>query len=105
MSNYPPGVTGNEFEIAGPSWEGEIERTCEQTDVEIKVAGVDATEYADAIQAGKAGTFEGFLRSLVTITLPDCLFIDMEVPAWSYGGVLHWKCPVCGHEYEEDERE
>ena len=29
MSNYPPGVTGNEFEIAGPDWEGPIDRDCE----------------------------------------------------------------------------
>lgn len=25
MSNYPAGVTGNEFEIAGPDWEGDVE--------------------------------------------------------------------------------
>lgn len=28
MSNYPPGVTGNEPQIAGPSYEEEVERTC-----------------------------------------------------------------------------
>lgn len=28
MSNYPPGVTGNEFEIAGPDWEQEAEGKC-----------------------------------------------------------------------------
>ena len=28
MSNYPPGVTGNEFEIAGPDYEQEIEGYC-----------------------------------------------------------------------------
>lgn len=29
LSNYPPGVTGNEFEIAGPDWEHEVEGTCD----------------------------------------------------------------------------
>lgn len=28
MSNYPPGVTGNEYEIAGPDWESEVEVIC-----------------------------------------------------------------------------
>ena len=28
MSNYPPGVTGNEYEIAGPDFEVEHEREC-----------------------------------------------------------------------------
>lgn len=29
MSNYPPGVTGNEYEIAGPDREFTDERDCE----------------------------------------------------------------------------
>lgn len=28
MSNYPPGVTGNEYEIAGPDYEREIDGEC-----------------------------------------------------------------------------
>lgn len=28
MSNYPPGVTGNEYEIAGPSWTGIMDIEC-----------------------------------------------------------------------------
>lgn len=28
MSNYPPGVTGNEFEIAGPDYERESDEPC-----------------------------------------------------------------------------
>jgi hypothetical protein len=28
MSNYLPGVTGNEFEIAGPDYEEELEIEC-----------------------------------------------------------------------------
>lgn len=30
MNNYPPGVTGNEFEIAGPDYEIEVEDICEE---------------------------------------------------------------------------
>ena len=28
MSNYPPGVTGNEYEIAGPDYERESDTPC-----------------------------------------------------------------------------
>ena len=84
MSNYPPGVTGREFAIAGPDWEGEEQRTCENTDVEVVIQGVDGP---------------------VAITLPECPVIDFEVGAWAFGGVLHWTCPVCGREYEEDGRD
>lgn len=31
-SGYPPGVTGNEYEIAGPDKEWEEERTCSNED-------------------------------------------------------------------------
>lgn len=36
-SNYPPGVTGLELHIAGPSWEGTVERACEIPEAEIDV--------------------------------------------------------------------
>lgn len=28
-SNYPPGVTGNEWQIAGPEWEDDIDVACD----------------------------------------------------------------------------
>ncbi len=28
LSNYPPGVTGNEIEIAGADWENETDKEC-----------------------------------------------------------------------------
>jgi len=33
-SNYPPGVTGNEYEIAGPDFESEGDRYCDQCEKE-----------------------------------------------------------------------
>jgi len=29
LSNYPPGVSGNEYEISGPDWEQETTRYCD----------------------------------------------------------------------------
>ena len=37
-SNYPPGVTGNELEIAGPDYEEELDErctSCGETQVEL----------------------------------------------------------------------
>jgi len=29
MSNYPPGVTGSEYQIAGPDYEREVDEKCQ----------------------------------------------------------------------------
>lgn len=42
MSNYPPGVTGNEYEIVGPDREFETFRECESCEI---VSWVDVTGY------------------------------------------------------------
>lgn len=63
MSNYPPGVTGNELQIAGPAWE-----------------------------------------SVELIDCPECSS-TVKADAWGHGGVAHFTCPVCAHEWgvsEED---
>lgn len=107
-SNLPPGVTGNELEIAGPSSEGEVSRSCTQTHVEIEILGDEAKKILAARKhstAWGAVTAEDLASMAVTIALDECPFIDMEVDAWVYGGVLNWTCPVCGREYEEDGRD
>ena len=83
LSNYPPGVSGNELELAGPSWEGMVERTCTAQNVQLKVVGAEP------------GT-------LIDVELDSCPWVDGEVEAWEYGGTLAWTCPVCGREYTED---
>lgn len=35
LSNYPPGVTGNEYQIAGPDWEQEDHRYCPECGYEV----------------------------------------------------------------------
>ena len=108
MSNYPPGVSGNELEIAGPDWEGEVTRTCSQTDVTLHLV----TKYAignirlwHTIHKDEPMTAQDILGLCEEITVAECPCIDVEVDAWSYGGTLHWTCPACEHEYEEDERD
>ena len=41
MSNYPAGVTGNEWQISGPSWEGTVSAQCPMCDHEDEFDGAD----------------------------------------------------------------
>jgi hypothetical protein len=51
LSNYPPGVSGNEPQIAGPDWEEKREVECDQVidgDINCEWAGtVDAYGWKD----------------------------------------------------------
>lgn len=77
LSNYPPGVTGNEFEIAGPDKEWEIERECPV-----------------CAETGTGGDPSG-----ATGEEPQEIH---PIEAWSYGNNLHWVCPDCGSEFDEE---
>lgn len=117
LSNYPPGVTGRELEIAGPDWEGEIRAVCNRGNVELTMFSPDDVATIKRVAAATGGQGKGKQRDadimqmtlrrslsrMVTITLDVCPF-DGEVEAWEYHGVTHWTCPVCGDEHEEDSR-
>lgn len=82
--NLPPGVTGREYEIAGPDWDGDIERTCGAVNVTITLV--------DKVDDGN--TF--------TIEMDECPLIDHVVYAERYMGVTSWLCPACGTAHEEE---
>ena len=104
MSNYPPGVTGNEIEIAGPSWEGTIERSCDQTDVTIQILNYDSVRTIRLLShRGRPLEAREIRRACPDFFLAECPAKDIDVDAWAFGGVLHWTCPACSHEYEESE--
>lgn len=116
MSNYPPGVTGRELEIAGPDWEGDIERECTNTDIELEIILPEDIKSLKSIAAATGSQGSGkrrdadimqqsmkrFFSRMLTVSLDECPFSG-EVEAWSYGKVLHWTCPVCEREYEESD--
>lgn len=89
MANFgwdlPPGVTGRELEIAGPDWEGELEVECDAENVTVRALS----------RTSESG--------FVEVDLNDCVYVG-AVDAWSYGGVTHWTCPLCGTEHDIDER-
>lgn len=109
--SYPPGVTGNELEIAGPSWEGTVERECEQQNVSMMAAPTDLVEALDDLLTKADGVFERLSVGRLVRLLKDAPLVQIDVEqcqfngkadAWEYGGVLHWTCPLCGWEYEEE---
>lgn len=109
LSNYPPGVTGNEPEINGPSWEGEIERVCED-DADLNIVNHDVasliTDYVT--HKGDRDTLveKRLLRAIARQGQPyvledQCPFYGI-VDAVVYGGILLWECPLCGSSHEEE---
>ena len=108
MSNYPPGVTGNEPEIAGyPSMT--LDKQCEE-DVPYIATWV-VTEHLDGIAAVIARSddtipaiieqlghlWEHLNKDAVDVT---CGF-DGDVDAEMAYGVAYWTCPRCGTEHED----
>ena len=117
MSNYPPGVTGNEYEIAGPDkeWEDEhwectnqkyevaivpqsLVRSCKkfsdgvyQTE-EIEERKRNITHYMHSIR------FNLQSNEIVEQTMP-CGYIG-DVIKQMYNGMIFWTCPRCNKDYE-----
>lgn len=121
MSNYPPGVTGNEFEIAGPDREVTETRECEAQDQHFHVLTRDGRNalaelggiVAEVHDSGTVHptTFDAILsvtrrveREVVSVEEADCPFVG-EVDVAYFRSSCWWTCPVCGseHQIEADE--
>jgi len=72
--DYPAGVTGNEAAIAGASWDGEVEVSCQGTNVTILA------------QLATGGTGEVYL---------DACPYEGPVEVACFGGVASYTCPMC----------
>lgn len=75
LSNYPCGVTGNEYEIAGGEAQT-VNRECKGTGYVVDFDDPDL------------------------VTESDCPFSG-EVDAEAYNYELFWTCPTCGYENVE----
>jgi maleate cis-trans isomerase len=115
--SYPPGVTGNEYEIAGPDYEQEEKRACGQRDVVwhvVSSAGASAVALLVTqlrkVVLDASGVEE--LRKLYSTALlaegvdevafEVCPF-DGEVLVQGFRGKRWWRCPGCGTEHEADD--
>lgn len=119
MSNYPPGVTGREYEIAGPDNEWEEEFECWNEEFQYIRISTFAFQWASDL-GKKVHTTTGkedvknhlhdYLAILNALfNMPDmasdiitekCDFVG-DVLKQSYRGKSWWQCPKCGKEYEE----
>lgn len=122
MSNYPPGVTGNEYQIAGPDYEETQTKTCDQeVDViprpvfdalastitthlnaltnAINARNIDAVERAaDMLKIYAASAVE---TADEATSLGDCNWQGSALVE-GYNGSELWQCDGCGHEHEYD---
>jgi len=108
MNNYPPGVTGRELAIAGPDWEGLVERECQIEDTTLTVVPAKILEALTyAIGPNSASTSEGIARLIKdlkhdTFTVEGICPFEGEVEIWTYQRMAHWTCPLCDYEHTED---
>lgn len=120
MSNYPDGVTGNEYEIAGPDKEWEEEFECENDEFQFVMIHPDTFEYIsklgrDLIRIKDSDNWQSLLyqyasRISTSVNMSDitseiqtekCGFVGY-VDKQSYRGQIWWQCPRCGKEYEDE---
>ena len=115
MSNYPPGVTGNEWQIAGPDFERDETKECGAEGFNVRTI----TKYGEGLIAQSIealGRYDGnphgipAVQMWLRLALTDieevelesvCPFVgDVTVVGWQ--GVVSWECPLCRTQHEEE---
>ena len=125
-SNYPPGVTGREPQIAGPDAEREEEHTCGAKDIELRNINQQAIDSLMTARAKLVAltqySFPGDIPQLspkekrqiavdvyrllnqVGYGISDGATVDCpftgDVTVEYIGGTGWWECPLCGTEHE-----
>ena len=122
MSNYPPGVTGMEYEISGPDYEETEAKDCDNQQCLYVSAALVRDLIATVAQrlqvASQGGTLGADVaQKMATLSLDDLnAFVlalpddEVEYPCeWSgdvdvqgYQGQKWWTCPRCGTEHTEE---
>lgn len=112
MSNYPPGVTGNEPQIAGYP-EGSRAVICAADDpyvVHLERAGDDIYSLVkDVLSTDQGLTASDIRRKIDALAatwrregaVAPCTWEGVVDGVYSQGAFL-WTCPNCGTEQEED---
>jgi hypothetical protein len=113
MTNYPPGVTGNEWQIAGPD-EREVLVKCESEGFNLRTIDIYGMNQINAaiedLQNGAMSPQTALSRlrqvkaTIMEVDIEvECPFMG-EVTVFRTDGPWTWECPVCRvtHEIEED---
>lgn len=101
LSNYPPGVSGNEPEIAGFP-EGSRFVECDNDEA----VGLSREQVEDAVRAYSPAPDGGeplsrVLRELPEAVVGECQFSGEADGAWTHTrpssiAIFSWTCPWCG---------
>jgi predicted RNA-binding Zn-ribbon protein involved in translation (DUF1610 family) len=119
MSNYPPGVSGLEYEIAGPDNEWEEEFECDNTNLRYVRITENTFNYCSELgkkiykTEGQKSLKENFytyasrINSMFNspqinpeVIVTECTYVGTVLKE-SYRGNVYWECPSCGKTYEE----
>lgn len=109
LSNYPPGVTGGELQIAGPDVEMEMYRTCGArwvTTVPRRIVDMmldNVTVHFDQMTLNDFVSEVRDLRRLMDEAEDEwyCRY-EGEVLVTLYRDREWWYCPACGAEHENN---
>lgn len=118
MDNYPPGVTGREFEIAGPDSEWEEEFECDNSNFQYvmippstfkfcsdmgklkwKIEGQNKLEKNWYHYASMMDVMFNNGSMTTEVQTEECGFAG-DVIKYSYRDNVWWDCPRCGKTYE-----
>lgn len=124
MSNLPPGVTGNEWQIAGAECEWDEVVECNQPGISVRtISKYGESLLTDAIErlvtaqrslgdgelgATIAGTNITLATGRIRSALSEIELAETETPCpfvgpvtiQRYGGMDQWECPLCRHQHE-----
>lgn len=104
LSNYPPGVTGNELEIAGPDYEQDEERYC-GAEVQVVPAALAKDIVESVLRAQEGLRVNADVLSILIRQAEiagECGY-EGEVTVYRYQRRQWWVCPACRTSHEEDE--
>jgi len=114
MSNYPPGVTGNEPQIAGyPEFDQNVD--CQAEGVTVVTMSPEAYKRAAAlvdevmrsarqgllVPSGTAFRLQNEIADGEEVDLVSCPF-EGDVTSWVDQGIVFWECPLCRTVHEAD---
>jgi hypothetical protein len=119
MSNYPPGVTGNEYEIAGGK-ESEENFDCNATANYISITKHEMNDLSDYVltmlneykRSGNLSEFwiANYMKPLLRKMYDYMSSFETYDSDCNYSGIVlkegfqdtvSWECPKCGKDYQE----
>lgn len=101
-SNYPPGVTGNEPEIAGYPTSASIRECQAEAATLTRYSVLDVVRSVDLSDPSRArDLLKAAIDALPTDEDGVCMY-EGPVEVEHVGDIDFWECPNCGAEHEDE---